>query len=367
MSPTRFILSLTLYVPLVSLSAGARLPAQEPTKPAPDSKRLRELKADYERRRLELDRREIADLAALATMTDGAERDAAYRELFNLAIARELFTEAREAADRCLASTSNDGTVRALATLVQVVAKGEKGQDEEAMSRLVALLKGTESKGSTRLAPSSDMCLAVAEAYLQRLIRLGRYDAARRLCATLCDEDEAPAAAKEHFEARMAPLELLGKAAPAIEGVDVEGRKVSLADMKGKVVLIDFWATWCPPCVEAIPRLKRLAATYGDRDFAILGVNVDAMHEDVKETARALPVVRRFLAHHEVTWTTLLDAQGPGSFTKLYGVKDIPATFLVGRDGTIVALELRGDALEKQVALAVRGDIGARPKSTPAK
>jgi thiol-disulfide isomerase/thioredoxin len=364
MSPTKWILSLALSVSLVSLPRGARLLAQEPTKPAPDFKRLRELKADYERRRLDLDRREIADLSALASMIDGAERDAAYRELFNLAISRELFAEAREAADRCLASTSNNGTVRALATLVQVVAKGEKGQDEEAMSRLMALFKGA---GSTRPAPSSDMGLAVAEAYLQRLIRLGRYDAARKFCATLCDEDEAPEAAKEHFEARMAPLELLGKAAPAIEGVDVEGKRVSLADMRGKVVLIDFWATWCPPCVEAIPRLRRLAATYGDRDLAILGVNVDAIHENVKEKARALPVVRQFLAHHEVTWTNLLDAQGPGSFTKLYGVKDIPATFLVGRDGTIVALELRGDALEKQVALAVRGDIGARQKSTPAK
>ena len=78
-------------------------------------------------------------------------------------------------------------------------------------------------------------------------------------------------------------LDLLNKPAPAIEGTDVEGKKVSLAGLKGKVVLIDFWATWCPPCVAAVPTLKRLEATYRDRGFAILGINLDARHEAASE------------------------------------------------------------------------------------
>jgi thiol-disulfide isomerase/thioredoxin len=364
---TKSISSLTLFASLLSLPVAGHVLAQEPARLAPDFKQLRELKTVYECKRLDLDRREIADLTALAAKTGGAQSNAAYRELFSLAIARELMTEAREAADLYLASTSTDDEVRALATLVQVVAKGENGQDKEAIARLMALFKNKQSTGPAHPGPSTDMGLAVAETYLQRLIRLGRSDAARKLCETLCDEDAAPDAAKEHFEARMAPLELLGKAAPIIEGVDVEGKKVSLANMKGKVVLLDFWATWCPPCVEAIPGLKRLAATYDERDFAILGVNVDAMHENVKEPTTALPAVRRFLAHHDVTWMNILDLQGPGSFTQLYGVKDIPATFLIDRNGTMVAVELRNEALEKRVALAIHRREEAPQSNTPAR
>jgi thiol-disulfide isomerase/thioredoxin len=283
--------------------------------------------------------------------------------LFSLAIGRELFTEDREAADHYLARATTDSEVRALATLVAIVARGEQGHDEEVVSHLMALFKN-EGKGSDGKSPRPDLGLAVAEGYLQRLIRLGRYDEARKLCATMCDEDAAPEPVKGHFETRMAPLVLLGKRAPAIEGVDVEGKKVSLAEMKGKVVLIDFWATWCPPCVAELPRLKKLAASYGDRDFAILGINVDARHEDVKEMSRALPVVRRFLAHHEVSWTNLLDGNGAGDFAKSYGVEQIPATFLVGRDGTVVAVELTDEALEHQVARALRhpGEASATQK-----
>ena len=356
---TKALLFLALSSSLVTAFQVPRVVAQAAQKSAPEFTRLRALKDDFERQRRDLDRREIAALTNLAKGTSGAEADAIDRELFSLAITRELFAEAREAADRCLARKTTDRAVRALATLVQVVAKGEEGRDEEVISRLVALFTspGKVPKGH---APESDMGLAVAEGYLQRLIRLGRYDAARKLCAVMCDEDEAPESVKEHFETRMAPLALLGKRAPAIEGIDVEGQRVSLADWKGMVVLIDFWATWCPPCVAEIPMLKTLAATHGDQGLVILGVNVDARHEDVKEMTKALPVVRRFLAQHEVTWTNLLDGDGAADFAKAYGVKEIPATFLVGRDGTIVAVELSDGQLENQVIRAL-GHNGNAP------
>ena len=75
---------------------------------------------------------------------------------------------------------------------------------------------------------------------------------------------------------------------------------------------------------------------------------------------KALPVVRRFLAHHEITWTNLLDGDGAADFAKAYGVKEIPATFLVSRDGTIVAVELSDGQLENQVIRAL-GHNGNAP------
>ena len=152
------------------------------------------------------------------------------------------------------------------------------------------------SKSSSGRPPQADArdgrktpisALAVGEALLQRLIHDGRYDIARKLCDVACEE-EAPAAVKDHFEDRMARIDLVGKPAPPIAGTDVDGKPVSLAELKGKVVLIDFWASWCPPCVAAIPTLKALSQKYQDRGFVILGVNVDAMHEDVKEPDAAL-------------------------------------------------------------------------------
>ena len=120
---------------------------------------------------------------------------------------------------------------------------------------------------------------------------------------------------------------------------------MSLAELAGKVVLIDFWATWCPPCVASIPAFDAIARKYHDKGFVILGVNVDAMHEDVQEARKALPVVRRFLVGHRVTWTNLLNGEGAGDFASAYGVEQIPANFLVGRDGKIVAVEQDGDGV----------------------
>src|SRR5262249_27350366 len=153
-----------------------------------------------------------------------------------------------------------------------------------------------------------------------------------------------------------------GKPAPPIAGNDVDGKPVSLAGLKGKVVLVDFWATWCPPCVAAIPELKTLAQKYHDRDFVILGVNLDAMHQNVQETRKALPMVRRFLVDHRVTWTTLLSSQGTADFAAAYGVEQIPANFLVGRDGTILAVEQSGEALERAVAGALGSPAANRSR-----
>ena len=230
-----------------------------------------------------------------------------------------------------------------LATLVRMIATADAGKNEEAIASLRGLLKVPAELKGKEPAAEVEAKLAVVEAYVRRLIRRGRYDRARELCSMICEEDTAPDVLKDHFEGRMDRLDLLNKPAPTIEGTDVEGKKVSLAGLKGKVVLVDFWATWCPPCVASIPTLKRLEATYRDRGFAILGINLDARHEAAGEVGKSLPLVRKFLAEHEAAWTNLLDAEGAGDFARAYGVEEIPANFLVGRDGKIVALELGVD------------------------
>jgi len=333
--------------------------AQEVAKQTGEGPTLDELNASYIRQLRELDRRRISDLVALTSRTNGPEADAAYATLFHLAIAGGFCSDAESAAERCLAAKGVGREPRTLATLVRVLAKAEKGDHGRGLAAIKGLFgkQGREDTGG-----NGDTALAVGEAYLQRLIHDGRYDLAQELCECACDEDDAPASLKEHFEARMNRLKLLGKQAPPITGADVDGKAVSLTGLRGKVVLIHFWATWCPPCVAEIPRLNALAEKFHDRGFEVMGINVDAMHEDVKDTKTAVTAVRRFLVSQNVAWTNLLNQTGADDHTKAYGVEDIPANFLIGRDGKVIALELSGDGLERSVSQALGSGAGGAGK-----
>jgi thiol-disulfide isomerase/thioredoxin len=319
---------------------------------------LDELNAAYGRRLLDLDRGRIADLAALAARLKGAEADAAYDQLFQFAISRGLSADAAAAAAACLASNSSSPECQRFAHLVRILARADKGEHGQALALFRELIEG---HGGGK-APDPETAMAVGEAYLQRLLRDGRYGAARELCGCACDSETVPARVKEHFEARMGRVELVGKSAPPIAGADVDGKQVSLGVLKGKVVLVNFWATWCPPCVAAVPQLNMLTQRFRDRGFEILGVNVDALHEDVKDLKTALPVVRRFLVDHGCFWTCLLSGPGDDSITKAYGVAEIPANFLIDRDGKVIALELTGPALEQAINRAIGNDHRQKSK-----
>jgi thiol-disulfide isomerase/thioredoxin len=332
----------------VMLLFGPPVAAQE--RPPGRFESLESLNAAYDKQLHDLECHRIADLAALAGKAAAPEADAAYRQLFGLAIARGLCPEAQAAAARCRASAAAGRDVRALAALVQVLAHADRGQHDRAIDDWKALLSAPATNPRT----DAELVLAVGEAYLQRLIRDGRYDVARTWCDLACSEN-APAEVKDHFEDRKARLDWIGKPAPPISARDVDGKPVSLAELEGKVILIDFWATWCPPCVAAIPVLDAMAQKYRDRGFVILGVNVDAMHEDVQEASKALPLVRRFLVRHRVTWTNLLNGQGASDFAAAYRVEQIPANFLVDRAGRIVAVEQSGERLEQAVVRALGG------------
>jgi thiol-disulfide isomerase/thioredoxin len=352
MTATRTIPIASLGCAAAILMASGPAAAQEPSAGGATGRfaAIEALDASYRKQLRDLECRRIADLAELAAKSAGPEADEAYRRLFGLAIERELCAEARPAADRCRASTSAGRDVRALAALVQLMARADRGEHDRAPDDWKDFLR--QSARGPDAAEDAEIALAVGEAMLQRLIREGRYEAARKLCG-LALADDAPAVVRDHFQGRADRLERLGRPAPPIVGKDVDGRPVSTADMKGRVVLVEFWATWCPPCVAAIPALAELERKYRDRGLVVLGINVDAMHEDVRDEKRALGTVRRFLVRHRVPWTNLLNGPGAADFTAAYGVEEIPANFLVGRDGKVVAVEQSGEALERAIVEAL--------------
>ena len=316
--------------------------------------RLEALNVSYRQQLREIERRWLGDLAEVADKSCGRGANDAYRQLFQLAIARNLCTEAKPAAGNCLASIPAGEDVRALAALVQVFARAESGDYEQSLADLEALFKEPSCVTQSGANAHAAIALAVGEAYLQRLIRSGRYDVARRLCELPCKVD-APGSLKDHFAARMARLDLLGKNAPVISGTGVDGHQVSLADLKGKVVLVDFGGSSCSQCVHSSNALDVLAEKYRRQGFVMLNTNLHAKHPDDKVGKTALPTARHLLAKDGVTLVNLLDCQKPYEITTACGVSDIPANFLVGRDGRIVAVEQRGGALERAIVRALDG------------
>jgi thiol-disulfide isomerase/thioredoxin len=132
----------------------------------------------------------------------------------------------------------------------------------------------------------------------------------------------------------------LPRPAPAASLKTLSGTPASLASMKGKVVLVDFWATWCKPCVETMPELQKLHDKYSSKGFSVVGVSID------EKGARD---VEPFLAKRKFTYPMLLDQAG--NWQK-WGVRAIPALFLLDKNGQIVR-QWTGKADKKEVERAV--------------
>jgi len=115
----------------------------------------------------------------------------------------------------------------------------------------------------------------------------------------------------------------IGQAAPAFELSGPAGA-VKLSDLKGKVVYVDFWASWCGPCKASFPWMNEMQAKYGAQGFQVVGISVDAKREDAD----------KFLAGTPAKFTIAYDPKGetPGK----YGVPNMPTSYLIGADGKVL-------------------------------
>ena len=116
----------------------------------------------------------------------------------------------------------------------------------------------------------------------------------------------------------------LGDRAPSFTLRDTGGQVVALQDYLGQIVVLNFWATWCPPCIEEMPSLNRLQERYNDRGMKVLAVSVDEDPDDY----------RNFLTQNEIAFLTLRDPSRRVSLQ--YGTVKLPETYIIGRDGYLL-------------------------------
>lgn len=146
--------------------------------------------------------------------------------------------------------------------------------------------------------------------------------------------------------------------APGFFLITLDGEYVSLEDLKGKVVLLDFWATWCGPCRESVPHLRHLNRKMKDAPFVIVGLSVDHDQEELLA----------FVEAEELNWPQYWDKRR--ELAQLYGVNGYPTYILIDHQGSIVFEfegwgEGVGPIIEAEVAMAIRKAMKAPQASSP--
>lgn len=156
----------------------------------------------------------------------------------------------------------------------------------------------------------------------------------RKMIATMRQAEEAA----ETFK--------IGAAYKPVQAVDEAGKVVKLADVvaKNKIVMIDFWASWCSPCRGEFPHLEKVYKEFHDKGFEIYAVSLDTDHD---EWTKALKEER---AKGDIPWINLIDMEGMDSLpAKTYGVTGLPDNYLIGQDGKIVGRKLHEWDIEREV------------------
>lgn len=197
--------------------------------------------------------------------------------------------------------------------------------DAQAMYTLAAL---TGLSNGNPLPPNPDAYLGVYELYKKQSPKDAKMAFWTQKSDMLIGEKKRQAAFSE------------GAEAPDFRLPDPNGKMVALSDLRGKVVLVDFWASWCGPCRMENPNVVKMYAKYKDKGFEILGVSLD------KEKGAWLQAIQQ----DGLTWKHVSDLKyWQSEAARLYNVTGIPMTFLIGKDGKILAKNLRGPALENKL------------------
>jgi thiol-disulfide isomerase/thioredoxin len=255
-------------------------------------------------------------------------------------------------ARRAMASggSREENTQKARAVLAEVVSAGDASEElREQASTMNLRLDIYNAQPATDLArdvaehlqkfPNSQLNASLMVSLILGVTRGQTEEQAIAALQPLKDCETAPLAAAA--ATRIAELENLIalKAHPLpLKFTAADGQEFDLQKYHGKVVLIDFWATWCGPCVEGLPEVIELHKKYHDRGFEIVGISFDTDKE----------ALNQFVQTRDMPWVQFFDGKGwENQYGKQYGIHAIPAMWLIGRDGRIVDFDARTGLAQK--------------------
>jgi thiol-disulfide isomerase/thioredoxin len=214
-----------------------------------------------------------------------------------------------------------------------------------------------ESADEFKTALQLDPKLARAHYHLGiTLAHLQQDDAARAQFSAFLDEDNKNPTLHPRAERFVDHIELARAVmSPPFSATTLDGQRISMDSLAGKVVLIDFWATWCGPCVEALPHMQSIARKFAGQPLVVLSISLD--NDEAKW--------KSFVDKNKMNWLQVRDGGFNGAVSKEFGVTAIPATFTIDSDGVLEDQHV-GDAsiegkLKKLVAQAAE-----KSRSAPA-
>ena len=297
------------------------------------------------------DRLLIHDLNTYITDNPKAnDLDQAYLTIFEKAIAHDWFPE-NEALSKQYLAKYPEGAVRALAQIVGVMARA---QAEDYPGALAGFHELMASLGKPE---QEEFAAKFADSLASTAAGAGETALARKVYQTLLDRYSESPALRQRVKDDLHRLDMVGSPAPSVVVKDLKGDAFRLETLKGKYVLVNFWATWCAPCVAELPRQQAAFAKYHEKGLEIVGVSLD-------ETKN---VVVDFIKAKNIPWRQIHNASADGDMVEAFGVGTIPATFLIDPNGTVIRLELRGAALDSTLEKLFGGSTDPKKVARPKK
>jgi peroxiredoxin len=297
------------------------------------------------------------DRAVIRAMSDylsnrpkATDREQAYFTIFQTAIKNDWFRENQATASAYL-NESPQGTARPLARVVIVMAKAQTGDFAGALADFGLLLDG--------LGPldEREFVASFAEQLASQAMTAGEVAVARRVYEGVATRFRDDAELRALAQAEIERLALVGAPAPDITVRDLTGRTLRLSDLRGKIVLVDFWATYCVPAVNAMPGLQSAYESLKGRGFEIVSISLDDSVDPVADFAKK----------HGVTWRQVHNATSGADAVAAFKVRRLPESYLIDPQGRIVRLDVPVEKLPELVEALTSKPTASRPEQRRAR